>query len=130
GGISNTAAGFTSFAAGHRARANHDGAFVWSDYQHADFASTAANQFLVRASGGVGLTNQSAPLPAQNLVLLRVYGGGLPFWQGGAAFGYDTASVILGQLNGVATLGGHNGTLNAWANLALNPAGGNVGIGT
>ncbi|HXT11888.1 MAG TPA: tail fiber domain-containing protein [Candidatus Angelobacter sp.] len=59
GGENNVAAGFFSFAAGQRAKANHQGAFVWADSQAADFASTAANQFLVRAAGGVGI-NTSA----------------------------------------------------------------------
>jgi hypothetical protein len=52
GGFANTAIGLTSFAAGRRAKANHDGAFVWADSQDADFASTATNQFNVRANGG------------------------------------------------------------------------------
>ncbi len=55
GGGYNTAAGSYSFAAGRRAKANHDGTFVWADATDADFASTAVNQFLVRASGGVGI---------------------------------------------------------------------------
>lgn len=44
-----------AFAAGRRAQANHDGAFVWADHTDADFASTANDQFLIRASGGVGI---------------------------------------------------------------------------
>ena len=55
GGILNSAAGFSSFAAGFRAKANHTGAFVWADSTDADFPSTANNQFLIRASGGVGI---------------------------------------------------------------------------
>jgi hypothetical protein len=55
GGLNNTAAGSVSFAAGNRAKANNSGTFVWSDAQNADFASTSTNQFLVRASGGVGI---------------------------------------------------------------------------
>ncbi len=31
------------------------GGFVWADSTDADFASTASNQFLIRASGGVGI---------------------------------------------------------------------------
>ena len=54
GGNNNTAAGDYSFAAGRRAKANHNGAFVWADQTDADFASTAADQFMVRAIGGVG----------------------------------------------------------------------------
>jgi hypothetical protein len=55
GGSSNVAAGRGSFSAGERAKANHDGVFVWSDGPDQDFASTAARQFLVRARGGVGI---------------------------------------------------------------------------
>jgi trimeric autotransporter adhesin len=53
GGLSNAAAGEYSFAGGRRAKANHNGAFVWADSQDADFASTGANEFSVRAGGGV-----------------------------------------------------------------------------
>jgi hypothetical protein len=42
-----------SFAAGHRAKATHTGAFVWADATEADVASTTGNQFVARASGGV-----------------------------------------------------------------------------
>lgn len=63
GGYDNTAAGNYSFAAGNRARANHAGTFVWADSTNADFASTGANQFLIRAAGGVGINTTS---PAGN----------------------------------------------------------------
>jgi hypothetical protein len=52
GGDSNAAAGYASFAAGRRAKANHQGAFVWADSTDADFSSTTNDQFLVRAAGG------------------------------------------------------------------------------
>ncbi|MHC4089169.1 MAG: tail fiber domain-containing protein [Planctomycetota bacterium] len=55
GGGSNTAQGSYSFAAGSRAKANHDGAFVWADSTAADFPSTGPDQFLIRAGGGVGI---------------------------------------------------------------------------
>ena len=55
GGADNTASGSHSFAAGRHALARHNGAFVWADYQDADFASTGVNQFLIRAAGGVGI---------------------------------------------------------------------------
>jgi hypothetical protein len=55
GGYSNEVAGTYALAAGRRAKANHPGAFVWADSTDADFASTADNQFLIRATGGVGL---------------------------------------------------------------------------
>ena len=53
GGQENAATAGLSFAAGYRAKANHLGSFVWADYTEADFASTAGDQFAVRASGGV-----------------------------------------------------------------------------
>ena len=63
-------------------------------------------------------------------VAIRGYSNAPLNWKGGAAFGYNQASVIMGQLDSVATIGGHNADLSAWANLAINPVGGNVGIGT
>jgi len=59
GGEANTAAGEYSFAAGLNARALHDGAFVWADGSGAIISSTVANQFLVRASGGVTMYTDS-----------------------------------------------------------------------
>jgi|GEM_PF-2543222 len=46
----------------------------------------------------------------------------------GEASGGDR--VVLGRLNNVATIGGHNNALNTWAPLALNSEGGNVLIAT
>jgi hypothetical protein len=53
GGSGNHAAGDFSFAAGRRAVALHDGAFVWGDHTDAEVASTAEDQFVVRAKGGL-----------------------------------------------------------------------------
>lgn len=55
GGDYNAAAGANSFAAGHRAKADHDGSYVWADHTDEDFISTAADQYLIRATGGVGI---------------------------------------------------------------------------
>jgi hypothetical protein len=56
GGLENVAAGINSFAAGYRAMAIHDGAFVWADLPGfsgiPSFSSTATNEFSVRAKGG------------------------------------------------------------------------------
>ena len=61
GGDRNSAGGDHSFAAGRRAKADHNGAFVWADSADADFISSGDNQFLIRASGGVGIgTNDPA----------------------------------------------------------------------
>ena len=59
GGENNLAGGQYSFASGRRAKALHDGAFVWADHQAADFTSTGADQFLIRASGGVGINTNN-----------------------------------------------------------------------
>jgi hypothetical protein len=57
GGSRNVASGDYSFAAGRRAKtfaaAPHPGAFVWADTNDFDFNSSAANEFAVRATGGV-----------------------------------------------------------------------------
>lgn len=53
GGHRNEAIANYSFAAGRRAKANHDGAFVWADSDDNDFSSSASNQFNVRSVGGV-----------------------------------------------------------------------------
>ncbi len=56
GGFSNRVVnGSYSLAAGRRASALHPGTFVWGDSTNAEFASTSSNQFLIRASGGVGI---------------------------------------------------------------------------
>jgi len=59
GGHWNTASGHYSFAAGRRAKAIHDGAFVWADNTNADFTSGAHGQFNVRASGGTRIFSNS-----------------------------------------------------------------------
>jgi len=53
GGYYNAAAGDYSFAAGQRAKARHQGAFVWGDSTDAEISSSASNQFIVRANGGI-----------------------------------------------------------------------------
>jgi hypothetical protein len=55
GGKDNTVLGHYGFAAGRRAKANNDGTFVWADSTDADFTSTGTDQFLIRATGGVGI---------------------------------------------------------------------------
>jgi uncharacterized small protein (DUF1192 family) len=62
GGGSNTAAGGYSLAAGLRAKADHLGAFVWGDFTSADIHSSASNQFLVRANGGIWLGKATTDL--------------------------------------------------------------------
>jgi len=73
GGRDNVAAGSDSFAAGRRAQALHEGTFVWADSADADFTSTLSNQFLVRATGGVGI---GTPSPAKALDIVDGSGAG------------------------------------------------------
>lgn len=62
------ARGDYSFAAGYRARAKHEGSFVWNDRSITSFndslVSTGTNQFLIRAANGVGI---GTDLPAGDL---------------------------------------------------------------
>ncbi len=72
GGFLNTAAGAQSFAAGRKAKALHNGAFVWGDSFDEDKSSSAADQFNVYASGGTRIFSNSA---ATTGVLLAAGGG-------------------------------------------------------
>lgn len=81
GGYMNTAGGQYSFAAGRQAKANHDGCFVWADDTDANFTSTGTDQFLIRASGGVGIGTDDPKSP------LHVVG--LPGYASDAAAGAD-----------------------------------------
>lgn len=73
GGYRNLAAAPYAFAAGTEAKAIHQGAFVWADgpeYESFEYTnpltSTAQNQFLIRASGGVTMfTNSNATVGAR-----------------------------------------------------------------
>ena len=72
GGFGNTASGFFSLAAGYQAQALHYGTFVWADYSPSGFfSSTASNQFLIRAGGGVGIGTNN-PTDAALSVMGRV----------------------------------------------------------
>jgi len=71
GGVANEARGDYSFAAGRNAQANHDGAFVWADSRNSNFYSTRADQFLVRAEGGVKMVMGASTL-SDNYAALQV----------------------------------------------------------
>nr|MCU0376222.1 hypothetical protein [Chitinophagaceae bacterium] len=57
-------------------------------------------------------------------------GTGITDWIAGNFGGTTGHRVVMGLLNGIATIGAHNNALNAWTNLSINPGPGNVGIGT
>jgi hypothetical protein len=69
GGFQNKADAQFAFAAGQRAKAIHNGAFVWSDSQLADYSSSAADTFNVRAQGGF-ILNGPMKLPWFELTTL------------------------------------------------------------
>jgi hypothetical protein len=77
GGEQNSATN-RSFAAGSRAKANHIGSFVWADWGGgSDFASTGPNQFLIRASGGMGINkaNPATALDVNGTVTATAFAG-------------------------------------------------------
>jgi hypothetical protein len=57
-------------------------------------------------------------------------GNGSDNWIAGNFGAVSGDRVVFGLLRGVASVGAHNSVLSAWSNLAINPEGGNVGIGT
>jgi len=60
---------------GRRAKALHDGSFVWADSTNADFTSSTNNQFSIRAAGGVRFhTNTSISFGAQTRQMLNLWG--------------------------------------------------------
>lgn len=132
GGLSNAVGNGArnAFAAGYRAKANHVGTFVWADKQEADFASTATNQFMIRASGGLGVnvTNPAYTADFGGRIRLR---GNLPAETGGFWI-YDTARGVDRAFIGQAG----DGLVGFWGNapgiwgLVMNITNGYVGIGT
>jgi len=135
GGDSNVAGNY-SFAAGRGAKANHDGAFVWGDSTNADIASTAPNQFLVRASGGasflagnvgIGTTTPLAKLSLGTDVAntkLALYDA--PGAQYGFGIqGFQFRLHVGGPTDRFSFLNGAAG-----AEIMTIQGGGNVGIGT
>ena len=131
---------------GHMGYGN-PGAFAWANQMFA--GSIAAIPFVLTTSdvermritpaGNVGIETTApqhrlsvGPTTADaQTVMVRGFGGGPLNWKGGAAFGNTNATVIMGELGGVAQIGGHSSNLGAWAPLAINSVpGNNVGIGT
>jgi len=102
GGSNNVVSGQFSFAAGQQAQALHQGTFVWADSQNSVFASTASNQFLIRAQGNVGIniTNPSSTLHVNGQLAatsLRAPGAGIntgTFAFTHLAVGTNTATYI------------------------------------
>jgi trimeric autotransporter adhesin len=96
GGCLNTAARY-AFAAGFRAKAYHFGSFVWADSQDADFASTANDQFNIRAAGGVRLSDSTPQLSFGQTTrqMITLYDSGV-----NSTFGIGVQSSTLYQRAG------------------------------
>jgi hypothetical protein len=105
GGRENVAAGNSSFAAGYRAKvgSNHKGTFLFADSSQADFMSAAANEFAVRATGGVRfITGPAGPRSPEGTGVNLPAGGGawstLSDRNAKSNFATVDGSTILAQL--------------------------------
>jgi hypothetical protein len=98
GGDQNVA-GSHAFAAGHRAKANNNGSFVWADSTEADFADTANNQFLIRAAGGVGIgtNNPQSALHVVGTVTATAFKG-----DGSQLTGISGGAIAAGSISNAA----------------------------
>jgi hypothetical protein len=93
GGDTNSTTMTYTLAAGHRAQAVNQGAFVWADSQNSDFASTGNDQFDIRAQGGMGVNTAS---PVANT--LTVGGSGLRVDPYGTTFAkIEAGTTTLGS---------------------------------
>jgi hypothetical protein len=130
GGCDNQALGIASLAGGARSRANHDGTFVWTDQSVvAQFASTAVNQFLIRAAGGVGLgvNNPGFQLDVGNRMRVRQgSNGSAGVWFYQTTPAADRGFVGMQSDNAI----GLYGNAGAGWGLVMNVTDGKVGVGT
>ena len=101
-------------------------------------SAAEVDRLVVMDNGNVGigtttpnhtLTVGPNPGDAQSFSI-RAYSTNNQNWQGGGAFGGSKATVVMGEIVGVAVIGGHSPTLSTWQNFCINPSGGYVGIGT
>lgn len=117
GGDKNAATN-NAFAAGHRAKANHQGSFVWADSTEADFSDTASNQFLVRANGGVGIWG---PGTLGTAFQAKIQNGSQTL-----ALGANSTAAEIQSQGGVPLYVNHGGN----DVIMVDSGNGNVGIGT
>ncbi len=97
GGQLNTAQGSFSFAAGRRAKANHQGSFVRGDSTDADVASSGNDQFVIRAAGNVRIVDGAMSLNDSNF-FLNADGpegdAGIFFFDGTGTFAFLDESIL------------------------------------
>ena len=122
GGGDNRASGDRSFAAGWRAKADHQGTFVWADSTEADFVSTGNNQFVIRASGGVGVGTAAPKTTLDVAGMARVNGTNWPSAGEGMELAYDS-TLNRGYIQVYDRT-----APGTWGSLSL--GNGNVGIGS
>ena len=137
GGYDNTAGGEYSFAAGQQAQALHQGAFVWADSQNATLSSTANDQFLIRAEGGVGIgtdapaaglhVSSSGGVPSPQLRLDQTTAGGYARLRmvSGASWDVAVGGASVMNFYAAATPGGAGTNI-----LTLHPSGNATLYGT
>lgn len=118
GGSFNTASADQSFAAGYSAnvRSSDTGTFVWSDSTAsatAPFTSTGANQFLINATGGVGIGTNNPNGYQLNVLATNkaIYGGS----NSSAGFGMVADNQAGGDALYVGGTGATTGTVIATA---------------
>jgi hypothetical protein len=86
-----------------------------------DCVMTEANSPNVIFNGSVGIGTNA-------LCSLYNFGAGTTGWKGMSYFGNENTGVVAGCYDNKAYLGGHNGSLSAWTDVYLAPAG-NVSVG-
>ncbi|NOS72151.1 MAG: hypothetical protein HOP33_19775 [Verrucomicrobia bacterium] len=106
-----TASGIDSTAMGNRAKALHDGTFVWADSQSADFASTRANQFAIRAAGGVVMNVGSSGLNPAGVFINSTSANGVALY---AAQSSSDAAIVIAN-------GGTGDLIKAFNGVSGNP---------
>lgn len=154
GGSSNVAAGAFSLAAGQHAQANHDGSFVWGDDStSSNFASTATNQFDVRAAGGMAINGAPKDFATELSIYpssaganysnqffgLNSTNAGILISAGDATPGHNDASFYFDQFdgssylrklivnsNGLSINGQNTANVNGHPALSLLPGPGNL----
>jgi hypothetical protein len=119
GGSYNTASGSNSLAAGNWAQAVHDGTFVWSG--SSTLTSTAPYQFLIGASGGVGINknNPATALDVNGTVTATQFSGG-----GNGLTGVTASSLSAGTYTNAVTL---NNASNSFTGIGSGLTGLNAG---